>query len=238
MTGWAARRFWHETGTAEGPEGFSVTLDARPIRTPAKTLLALPTRALAEALAAEWAAQDEAIRPETMPLTRLANSALDQVAPQHAAVADIVAAYGETDLLCYRADAPEELARRQAAAWDPLLEWACERYGAGLATTTGVVPILQPEAALARLRAAVAATTPWELAALHEFVSHTGSLVLGLALLEGASDPDTAWRISRLDEDWQITQWGRDDEAEAALAHRRAEFDAAVRFLNCLQSVA
>jgi chaperone required for assembly of F1-ATPase len=165
-----------------------------------------------------------------MPMTRLANTALDRVAPETEAVSGIVAAYGETDLICYRADGPEELARRQGDGWDPLLDWAADRFGARLRPAVGVTPIPQPEMALARLAAAVKGLSPWRLTALHEFTALTGSLVIGLAVAERARTPEEAWDLSRIDEEWQIAQWGRDSEADAAAARRRAEFLDAVRF--------
>jgi chaperone required for assembly of F1-ATPase len=238
MSGWAPKRFWSGTSVAREAEGFTVRLDGRPLRTPAKALLALPTEALAVAVSEEWQAQGETVRPETMPMTRLANSAIDRVAPVFDAIVDIVVGYGETDLLCYRADAPPELAARQAASWDPLLDWAATRYEARLIPTTGVLPVEQPAAAIARLEAELRAASSWELAALHELVSLTGSLVLGLAVSERSVSLDEAWALSRLDEDWQITQWGRDEEAEAAAARRRQELDQAEAFLRLGRMVA
>jgi len=230
MTEWAAKRFWTEATVAEEAGGHVVLLDGRPIRTPSRALLALPTAHLASALAEEWNRQEDVLRPATMPMTRLANTALDRVAPDLDAVADIVAAYGETDLLCYRADRPEELCRRQREAWDPLLDWADERFGARLRLTAGVLPVAQSGRALASLSAVVQALSPWRLTALHELVSLTGSLVIGLAVAERARRPDEAWTLSRIDEDWQIAQWGGDSEAEAAATRRREEFLEAVRF--------
>jgi chaperone required for assembly of F1-ATPase len=230
MSEWAAKRFWKGATVGEEAGGHIVLLDGRPIRTPSRALLVLPTRALAAALAEEWDRQEEIIRPATMPMTRLANTAQDRVAPEFDAVARMVAAYGETDLLCYRAEGPAELVRRQAEVWDPLLDWAAARFGARLHPTAGVVPVAQSDAALDRLAAAVRDRSPWRLTALHEFVALTGSLVAGLAVAEGARTPDEAWTLSRIDEDWQVSQWGSDSEAEAAAARRRAEFHEAVRF--------
>lgn len=234
MTGWAPKRFWTDVGIAGEPGSQSVLLDGKPIRTPLRSPLALPTAALAQAVAAEWARQEDVIRPATMPMTRLANTAIDRVTPEFAAVADIVAAYAETDLLCYRAEAPEVLRRQEDLAWDPLLEWAAERYGARLWPTAGVVPVTQSAVALARLAEAVHAQSPWHLTALHELVSLTGSLVLGLALAEGARTAEDVWTLSRLDEEWQFAQWGRDAEAEAAAERRREEFLEAERLLRLL----
>jgi chaperone required for assembly of F1-ATPase len=170
-------------------------------------------------------------------MTRLANTVIDRVAPAKAAVGSIVAAYGETDLLCYRADAPAELRRMEDDAWDPMLDWAAETLGARLVPTSGVVPVAQSDAALDHLSAQVGALSAWHLAALHELVSLTGSLVLGLAVLRNARAPEVAWALSRVDEEWQFTQWGRDEEADAAAERRRAEFMEAVRFARLVGPV-
>jgi chaperone required for assembly of F1-ATPase len=171
-------------------------------------------------------------------MTRLANTALDRVAPEFAAVAEIVSAYAETDLLCYRAETPDELRRLQDEAWDPVLDWAAERFGARLLPTSGVVPRAQPPEALGRLAAAVSTRSPWQLTPLHELVSLTGSLVLGLAVAERVRAPEEAWTLSRIDEEWQYAQWGRDEEADAAAALRQGEFLEAVRFYRLAADVA
>ena len=229
--GWAAKRFWKRASATQVEGGHAVTLDSRPVRTPAKAPLVVPTRALAEAIAAEWQAQGEAIDPRTMPLTRAANAAIDKVAAQFDEVAGLIAAYGASDLLCYRAEAPEALIRRQAEAWDPWLDWAAADLGARLGVTRGIVAIEQPKPSLARLTAAVRAGTAFELTALHDLVALSGSLVLGLAVARGALDPGRAWGISRIDETWQIEQWGEDEEAAEVAALKRAEFLQAHRFL-------
>jgi chaperone required for assembly of F1-ATPase len=238
MTTWAAKRFWTEATVGEVSGSLTVLLDGRPIRTPSKSLLALPSTALALAVADEWAAQGESIRPDTMPMTRFANTALDRVAPEFEAVARIVAAFGETDLLCYRAEGPAELVRRQAEAWDPLLDWAAGRYGVRLVTTAGVLPVGQPPPSIDRLAAEVRSLSHWELTALHELVSLTGSLILGLAVAEKVLPTGSAWVLSRIDEDWQIGQWGEDAEAKAAAERRLGEFRDAVRFLDLVRGVA
>ncbi|MBV7408145.1 ATP12 family chaperone protein [Maritimibacter sp. DP1N21-5] len=231
MSEWAPKRFWKETkaGAVEG--GFTVFLDARTVRTPAKAALTVPTLALAEALAAEWDAQAERIDPRTMPMTRTANSAIDKVVPQHAEVAEMLAAYGDSDLTCYRADAPDELVARQAAGWDPLLDWAAETFGARLAPRTGIVHVAQEDAALERLAAEVHALDQFRLAAFHDLVALSGSLVIALAVTRGRLMPEEAWRLSRIDEDFQIEQWGEDEEAaEQAAIKRQAFHDAALFF--------
>ncbi len=230
MSEWKAKRFWKEATTAPADGGWQVLLDGRPVRTPAKAPLILPTQALAQALAAEWQAQEERIDPGTMPITRTANSALDKVAGQRAEVAAMLAEYGGSELLCYRAERPVELIARQTSEWDPLLDWAEERYGARLVTVQGVMPIAQDAAALERLSAPVHAMDPFALAAFHDLVALSGSLVLALAVIEGRIEAQEAWRLSRLDEDWQIEQWGADEEAEAMARVKRAAFDDAARF--------
>jgi hypothetical protein len=161
---------------------------------------------MARAIAAEWAEQGEEIDPLSMPVTRSANSAIDRVATQHGEVADMLAAYAETDLLCHRAETPLRLHEQQAAAWDPLLDWAEHRFGARLAPTTGILPVAQAEPALRLLSDTVHGTGAFQLTALHDLVSLSGSLILGLAVAEGRLDPAEGWRLSRIDEDWQIAQ--------------------------------
>lgn len=230
MSAWAPKRFWTSAEVTEAPGGFAVTLDGRQVKTPAKAPLVVPSRALAEAIAREWQAQDEKIDPATMPVTRGANAAIDKVRTQHAEVAALIADYGGTDLLCYRAEAPRELVARQSAHWDPLLDWAEAALGARLAVTEGVVPVAQPEATLAALSARVAAMDEWQLAALHDLVGLTGSLVLGLAVAEGRLTADEAWTIAQIDEAWQAEQWGADDEAAAHADRKRAALLDAERF--------
>lgn len=230
MSGWAPKRFWKEA-TAEPCEGgFTVRLDGRPVKTPAKAPLVVPTRTMAKALAAEWDAQEGVIRPETMPATRAANSAIDKVGPQRAEVAALIAAYGGSDLLCYRAERPQALVARQAEIWDPLLAWAEARFAAPLAVTTGVIPVAQPEASLARLTEQVTALSDFELAAFHDLVAISGSLVLALALTHRQIAAEAAWDASRIDEDWQIAEWGADDEAAETAARRQTAFLDAHRF--------
>ncbi len=230
MTGWKARRFWTTVTVEPEGAGFAVRLDARPVKTPAKRPLTLPTRAMAEAVAAEWEAVESGIDPRQMPVTRAANAAIDKVAEQFDEVAALVAAYGGSDLLCYRAAAPEALARAQAEAWDPVLDWAARAHGARLVTIRGVVPVAQPPGAVERLAAAVFACSPFQLVALHDLVALTGSLVLGIAATGERFDLDELWRLSRIDEDWQAALWGRDEEAAEAAERRHVDFLRAGRF--------
>lgn len=224
------KRFWKTVAIVDG----AIELDGRPVRTPARAPLALPTPQLAEAVAEEWRSVGEQIDPRAMPLTGLANAAIDQVAPNPAPFAADLARYGESDLLCYRAELPEPLVERQAAQWDPLLDWARTRYDVHFETTAGIMHRPQPPATIARLQEVVAALDPFRLAALNPLVTISGSLVASLALLEGAADPETVWRAAQLDEDWQAEQWGEDDLAVRAREVRRADFDAGVLFLGLL----
>jgi chaperone required for assembly of F1-ATPase len=227
---WRPKRFWTSASAEAVPGGFEVRLDARSLKTPGKHDLILPTRALAEAIAAEWDAQQGQIKPSRMPMTRFANSAVEKVAPQFDAVVGEVAGYGASDLLCYRATAPRALIDRQAAGWDPLLAWAAQTLGAPLTVTSGVMPVAQPQTSLATLRAAVAAATPFQLVALHDLVAISGSLVLGLAVAQGRLEAETAFALSRIDEHWQAELWGPDEEATAMEARKHADFAAASRF--------
>lgn len=233
-SGWAPKRFWTTVGVTEEPGGYGIALDARKLRTPAKAPLVVPGRALAEAIAAEWQAQEEKVDPATMPVTRTANSVIDKVRPQHDAVAEMLAEYGATDLLCYRADGPDELAARQRAGWDPILDWLEAETGARLVTTEGIVPVTQPGPALARLAKRVATLDDWRLAAFHDFVTLSGSLALALALAGGRLTAAEAWPLSRIDEDWQAEQWGADEEAVAHAERRRAALAEAERFWELL----
>lgn len=225
------KRFW-TTAEAVGGE---VRLDGRPVRTPGRAPLAVPSPALAAALAAEWQAVGETVDPRAMPLTGLANAAIDIVTPDPAGFAAGLARYGESDLLAYRAAHPAALVARQQALWDPLIGWAERRHDVTVIRVEGVIHRPQPEATLARLGAAVAALDPFMLAGLSPVVTIGGSLIAALALVEQAAAPDALWDAVMLDELWQEEQWGADDLALAARAARRAEWDAAVRFLASLR---
>jgi len=224
MSDWKAKRFWKAAGVVEVENGFAVELDGRTVKTPAKQPLRVPSRAMATAIAAEWDAQEDAINPNTMPVTKTANAAIDKVTVQHAEVADMLAAYGDSDLLCYRADTPEELVARQAALWDPMLDWAAEALDVRLETRTGVIHAPQDAAAIARLHRRTHALDTFELAAFHDLVSLTGSLILGFAATLDARPIGELWDLSRLDELWQEEQWGEDDDATALAEVKRAAF--------------
>lgn len=185
---------------------------------------------MAAAIAAEWDAQTGEIDPRSMPVTRAANSALDKVIAQRAEVIDLIAEYAGTDLLCYRATSPEALQMLQANAWDPLLDWADATFGARLRVTQGIAPIEQDPEALDRLKAEVAAMTAFELVALYDLVGITSSLVLGLAVTRGHSEAEAVWAVSRIDDHWQISQWGEDEEAANEASHRHAALIEAAAF--------
>jgi chaperone required for assembly of F1-ATPase len=229
------RRFYKEVAVEPAGAGFGLRLDGRAVKTPARAPLEVPTLALAESVAAEWRAQSETIDPRSMPLTGLANAAIDRVSPDTAAFAAGLARYGESYLICYRAESPERLAARQREEWDPFVDWARQRYDIELKVTEGVIHRPQSETTVARLAAAVAARGRFELAGLSPLVTVGGSLVIALALAEGAFPLETAWAAASLDDQWQIEQWGEDEEAVAALANRRRDFEAGARFLEHLR---
>lgn len=230
MSEWQQKRFWKQAAAVFDESGFAVELDGRRLKTPAKTALVLPSHTLAEMVAAEWDAQTEFINPNNMPATRTANAAIDKVAPQHHEVASLLCEYGGTDLLCYRADSPAALADRQAHAWDPALRWAEDVYDAQLHIGTGVIHVPQNANALERLSAPVHQMSAFQLAAFHDLVSLSGSLVLGLAVTREWKSPDDLWNLSRVDELWQREQWGADEEADAQAEVKRQAFLHAAKF--------
>ncbi|AQR74095.1 ATP12 family chaperone protein [Sphingomonas sp. LM7] len=223
------RRFWKQV-TVEPGNGLA--LDGKPVRTPGRVPLEVPTRALAEAIAQEWRGIGDTLDPRTMPLTGLANAAIDRVAPDPARFAAGLAAYGESDLLYYRAAEPAALVDRQAAIWDPLLDWARGRYDIHFELATGVMHVPQPEATVVQLADAITALDAFRLAALSPIVTISGSLVAALALAEDAATPEAIWQAAHVDEDWQAEQWGEDVLATQAREARRRDFDAGVRFLG------
>ena len=226
------KRFYREAAATDVEGGTAVTLDGRPVKTPAKRSLVVLSAALADAIADEWRAQQDQVRPETMPLTRLAATAIDRVADARDRVVDEIAGYAATDLVCYRVAAPTPLAARQRDGWQPLLDWLGERYGAGLAVTDGITAIEQPRDALDALRAAVDGFDDAGLAALHNLTTACSSLVIALALADGRIDAEQAWALSRIDERYQAEQWGEDADATARQAVIRAQFIATARFLE------
>jgi chaperone required for assembly of F1-ATPase len=226
------KRFYKDVRISEER---GILLDDRPVRTPARVALILPNDVLAAAAAAEWAAQGEQIDPRTMPITGLANAAIDRVMPDARAFAAPLIRYAETDLVCYRAEDPPELIERQAKSWDPILQWATARHSATLIIGTGITHIPQDEAAVSALAAAVLALDPWELVALDPLVTLSGSLLIGLAIHDQAMEPEAAFAIAHLDEQWQAEQWGDDDWAIATREAHKADFLAAGRFLELVR---
>lgn len=226
------KRFWKDVAVEPEGDGWTIKLDGRPVRTPARAALAVPTIPLADAIAAEWRGVESEIDPRSMPLTGLANGAIDRIAPDRHAFAEGLARYAEADLACYRAEGP--LAERQAQEWDKLLGWARRRYDVDFATTSGLMHVAQPAATVERLAHAVEALDSFRLAGLSPLVTIGGSLVAALAVLEKQVSPEDAWDAVSIDERWQIEQWGADAEAQAALEHRRRDFLAAARFLDLL----
>ncbi|MGB5557829.1 MAG: ATP12 family protein [Paracoccaceae bacterium] len=232
MSGWTAKRFWTDATVEQMPDGFVVRLDGRDIRTPGKAPLIMPTRALAEAVREEWAMQGDKIDPTTMPITRTVNSAIDKVAPQRDEVVELIAAYGDADLMCYRATSPAELVRRQSEAWDPLLDWAAETLGARLVPRPGVMHQPQDSAALSRLAALVKEFPDIELAAFHDIVSLSGSLIIGFAVVQSVDHDEGLWISSRIDEIWQEQQWGADADAGVVARQKQSAFLTAAKVLR------
>lgn len=227
------RRFYREAAAVQN-EGWRIALDGKVVKTPARNPLILPTQALAEAVAAEWAAQDVKVKPDTMPLMQLASTAIDRVAPDRLRIVAETAGYAATDLVCYRAEAPAELVARQAAAWDPLIDWLRERYDVSLQVAAGVMAIPQSDQALAALTRAVAALDDFRLTALGVMTGASGSLAVALAVLEGRISPEAGAAAAQLDELFQAERWGRDPEAEKRRASQKADIAAARRFLDLL----
>ena len=220
------KRFYKSVTMAETGEGFALRLDGRSVKTPASRVLAAPSRAIGEAIAAEWQAQDEVIDPAKMPTTRLANSVIDGVALRTTDIVADIARFFGSDLLFYRADGPETLVRRQAELWDPILAWATARFGAHFVLAEGVMPVVQPDSAVRAASEAIPAD-PWVVGALHVITALTGSALLSLALAHGFRSADEVWTAAHLEEDWNSEQWGTDELALERRAARRAEFDAA-----------
>jgi chaperone required for assembly of F1-ATPase len=228
------KRFYKDAAALPVDGGWQISLDGRPVKTPAREPLIVPTGPLAQAIVQEWQSQGDDIDPRTMPLTGLANAAIDRVAPDRTAFAQGLARYGESDLLCYRAESPDALVARQAERWDPLLAWARRRFDIEFETATGIMHRPQHAQTIERLARAVASRNAFQLAALSPLVTVSGSVVVALALAEQAIDLETGWAAATLDEQWQIEQWGEDAEAAAMLASRRRDFEAGYRLLNLL----
>ncbi|HET7884983.1 MAG TPA: ATP12 family protein [Bradyrhizobium sp.] len=227
------KRFYAEAATGEADGGYTVTLDGKPIKTPSGRAVVVPVRPLADMIAAEWRAQGEIIDPLTMPLTRFANSVVQGVADNVAAVSEDVAKYFGSDLLFYRAGHPEGLVARESQHWDPILFWAAERLGAHFMLAEGIMHVQQPDQAMAAARAALP-DDPWRIGALHVITTLTGSALLALALFHGVIDPDQTWAAAHVDEDWNAEKWGVDEEVAARRAAKLLDFNAVAAVLRAL----
>ena len=230
------KRFWKSVDAVENSGGWSVRLDGKPILTPAKRPFVVSTKALADAIAEEWRSVADQVDPPAMPLTGLANAAIDRVAPDTAAFARGLSRYGDADLACYRSEWPPDLVDRQTQNWDPLLAWGRRRFDVDFSTTSGLMHVPQPPATIVQLDHAVAALDAFQLAGLSPLVTVGGSLLAALALFENAISPETAWQAVSVDERWQLEQWGADPDAQQALDNRRSDFLAGARFLGLLES--
>lgn len=231
------RRFYKVASFNTADDAFQLALDGRPARTPGKRPLALPTRALAEALVAEWEAQGSEIMAESMPLTRLANTVIDGIVGNEAAVRADIVAFSGSDLLCYRAGSPDGLVAAQSRCWDPVLAWARDALGASFVTAEGIMHVAQPQAAIESFSRTLEGLDAWQLASLHQMTTLTGSALLALARFKGAITVEQAWRAAHVDEDWQISQWGEDAEAAARREQRWRDMLAASRNLDLLKHV-
>lgn len=229
------KRFWKTAEVVEANQGFGISLDGRRVKTPARADLVVPTGALAQAVAAEWNECGELVDPRAMPLTGLANAAIDRIASDKEDYVTGIASYGESDLICYRAEGPETLVRWQAESWDVLLAWARRRYDVDFRCQTGIMHVPQPVETVRKLTHAVSALDAFQLAGLSPLVTISGSLIAGLAVLEEMMPAEAVWEAVSLDDRWQLEEWGDDPEARAALDSRRRDFLAAARFLELLR---
>ena len=228
------KRFWKAAEAIHEQDGWAIQLDGKPLKTPMRESLLVPTQALGRGIAEEWNSVEERIDPRTMPLTGLANAAIDRVRPNPAAFAAGLAKYAKADLTCYRAERPKELVERQAQSWDPLLGWARRRFDVDFLTTSGIVHIDQTQATVDRLSHALSILDEFHLAGLSPLVTIGGSLVAALAVLDGELSADDAWDAVAIEDRWQLDQWGADPNAEEHLENRRRDFLAAARFLDLL----
>jgi chaperone required for assembly of F1-ATPase len=231
------KRFYEKVSVGSHGSGFSVLLDGRAVRTPARNLLELPTLEAASLIAAEFDAQEKEVDPSTMHATRLANTVVDGIATDPQPVLEDIVRFAASDLVCYRAGSPRELAARQAAGWDPLIDWLRDTHGANFILAEGVVHVAQPREALAVFQSVLQRHgEPFAIGAIHTFTSLTASAIIALAIAEGTLGPDEAWRLAKIDEDWNVDHWGEDAEAAARRNHRHTEFMAAARLLSSLKS--
>jgi chaperone required for assembly of F1-ATPase len=230
------KRLYKHAAAVPVEGGYGITLDNKPLRTPAKRPLVVPMAALAEAIAAEWQAQGDTVDPLSMPQMRLTSIAIDLVMPRREAVLAELGKYADTDLVCYRAEHPPELIARQQAIWQPLVDWATLRYDAPLAVTAGIVPVTQPPETLRAFATALAAYDSLRLTAVHAATAACGSLVIGLALIEERLDAEAAFAAAQLDESFQIENWGEDAEQAARRANLREDIAAAAEFARLVRA--
>ena len=228
------KRFWKDAAAVRQDGGWGIALDGRPMRTPQRAPLIFASAALAETIAAEWQDQGDTVDPAAMPITGLTNAVIDLAVPDPVGFAEPIAAYAATDLFCYRDDRDALLQAEQAATWNPLLSWAEARFGIEFVITQGILPVDQPPATTAALRAATFTVDPWRMAPLTPLVTIGGSLVAGLSLLERAFDAEALWEAVSLDELYQERRWGADSEAQKARAAHKRDWDNAARFLTLL----
>lgn len=232
MSEWALKRFWKAADFELTEGGFEIRLDGRPVKTPAKRALIVPSAKMAQRLTSEWDAQEDVVDPTTMPWTRSANAAIDKVSQQRREVEDHLSEYAATDLLCYRAETPAALVARQSEAWDTMLEWVANEFGARLLVTSGVMPVTQEPSDIERLRERMHSMSGFQMTGFHDLVTLSGSYVLGLAVVERRAASDQIWELSRVDEAWQIEQWGEDEEASENAELKRQAFLHAADFFN------
>jgi chaperone required for assembly of F1-ATPase len=235
MAEWAQKVFWSDVSIVEAIGGYKVLLDGRDLKTPLKSTLQVPTLALAEKIAAEWRSLEGKIDPEKLPLTKLANAAIDNVSVQSELIIEMLAEYATTDLLCYRATSPKGLADRQEQVWQPLLDWFAQTHGVQLEIGSGVMPIRQPTEVIATSAVLLKNYTHFELAAVYDLITLSGSFVIGLATASEKLTATDAWAASRIDEDWQIEEWGEDEDATLLAGTRQKAFERAAFVLFLLK---
>ncbi|MBT5913824.1 MAG: ATPase [Rhodospirillaceae bacterium] len=228
------KRFYKKVTVENAEEFFIVTLDGKPLLTPGKKSLLLPNQQLADKIASEWQQQNELIQPHKMPNMSLASTAIDRVAPQRMEVIDSIVAYGSTDLLCYRAFEPEELVDRQHRIWQPLLDWAKVTINAELLVTAGIMPLKQPDSSINAIRAKIIQYNSFSLVALHELTSVSGSVIIGLAVIERYINLDESIKAAQLDTIYQIERWGEDPEVMSKLKNTKQEMSEASNFIALL----
>jgi chaperone required for assembly of F1-ATPase len=224
------KRFWKEAAVVQTEDGYNVTLDGHPVRTPSKSALVIRYRSIADQIAAEWMAQEEEVDPTTMPATRMVNSVIDKVSINADAIVEMLSEYAGTDLLCYRATTAQSLIDEQARLWDPLLQWSADVLNAPMNVTSGVMFTTQDEASIQVYSLKLKNLNHYQLAGVHDLITISGSAVIAVALISNHISMEQAWAAATVDEAWQEKQWGADDEAQETLKKKRADFDFAYGF--------